>query len=397
MNEILFISFAIQSDTQIKYFNSDLNPQMQTHKFIWKFIRALEYKNTSKINYYSFPIVSSWPRNKKIFFYYKKSRINLGEKDIIIKELPFINFPILRYLTRFLSVFCILLINIFRFNKVILYSVHLPIMLTGVLFSKVFRKKTIGIWTDPPAVHNNRNIISSFFRKVEKILSKRTMLKIDKIISVTHQLSEDYSQNKPTLVIEGFSEENKYCNSLVNQNTSFNVVYTGYLSRIYSVDNIVEAFKKLDDNYILHLYGKGDLVDQVVRTNEKHKNIIYHGFKTNIDEIQEIQANADLLINARGADKDFVKYSFPSKLLEYMSSGTPVLTTLLPGMPAEYKEYLIELKDNTSECIKKSIIEISHMNRYHFKRIGLKAYDFAKTKNDFNQGMKIYDFIFHDY
>lgn len=53
---------------------------------------------------------------------------------------------------------------------------------------------------------------------------------------------------------------------------------------------------------------------------------------------------ATLLINPRPSNEEFTKYSFPSKNLEYMASGTPLLATDLPGIPAEYKryEYIIE-------------------------------------------------------
>ena len=51
------------------------------------------------------------------------------------------------------------------------------------------------------------------------------------------------------------------------------------------------------------------------------------------DEIVRLQCEATLLVNPRPSDKEFCKYSFPSKTIEYMASGTPVLMTKLPGVP----------------------------------------------------------------
>ena len=57
-------------------------------------------------------------------------------------------------------------------------------------------------------------------------------------------------------------------------------------------------------------------------------------------EVLAYQRRATLLVNPRPTSEDFTRYSFPSKLLEYMSSGRPVLTTGLSGIPADYHDKL---------------------------------------------------------
>ena len=53
-----------------------------------------------------------------------------------------------------------------------------------------------------------------------------------------------------------------------------------------------------------------------------------------------IQKSADLLICPRKPDDYTTKYTFPSKVLEYICSGVPVLSNALLGIPEEYKEYI---------------------------------------------------------
>ena len=53
--------------------------------------------------------------------------------------------------------------------------------------------------------------------------------------------------------------------------------------------------------------------------------------------------------SARGAE--FTKYSFPSKNMEYLASGTAVLTTRLPGMPAEYYEHVLTIDRDGPEAV----------------------------------------------
>ena len=57
---------------------------------------------------------------------------------------------------------------------------------------------------------------------------------------------------------------------------------------------------------------------------------IHFGGVIPLSEVIEKEIQATILINPRPVDQEFTKYSFPSKIMEYMSSGTPVLTTKLP-------------------------------------------------------------------
>ena len=70
-----------------------------------------------------------------------------------------------------------------------------------------------------------------------------------------------------------------------------------------------------------------------------HPNLEYRGVAPN-EEIVAEEMKATLLVNPRPTTEEFTKYSFPSKNMEYMASGTPLLTTKLPGMPEEYHQYV---------------------------------------------------------
>lgn len=53
-----------------------------------------------------------------------------------------------------------------------------------------------------------------------------------------------------------------------------------------------------------------------------------------------MQREVSLLVNPRQNTEAFTKYSFPSKTMEYLASGTPVLMYKLDGIPDEYDAYL---------------------------------------------------------
>ncbi|KUP04301.1 hypothetical protein Q75_16075 [Bacillus coahuilensis p1.1.43] len=123
-----------------------------------------------------------------------------------------------------------------------------------------------------------------------------------------------------------------------------------------------------------------------------NNKVRYKGFVSN-KVILNIQREADFLINARSPDEEYVKYSFPSKTLEYMLSGTPLITTMLPGIPEEYKDYVLILENNNPLVICEMLENVIRMDKEEIEQLGLKALDFAKSRNYINQGQKIIDFL----
>lgn len=83
---------------------------------------------------------------------------------------------------------------------------------------------------------------------------------------------------------------------------------------------------------------------------EKDTRIFYGGMLLNT-QIVEKEQEATLLVNPRPTHEEFVKYSFPSKTMEYMASGTPVLTTRLSGMPGEYYPHVYFIDEESADGI----------------------------------------------
>ena len=99
-------------------------------------------------------------------------------------------------------------------------------------------------------------------------------------------------------------------------------------------------------------------------------------------------------MNPRPSRESFCKYSFPSKTIEYMASGTPVLMTRLPGVPKEYFDYVYAIEEETADGICRSLIEIFGQSEAQRARFGAAARDFVKTnKSCAAQCGRILDFL----
>ncbi len=97
-------------------------------------------------------------------------------------------------------------------------------------------------------------------------------------------------------------------------------------------EELVEAFKYLDENYLLLIIGSGDVIGQLkenaMQLNLKDK-IRFIG-KMPASELRHYTSNANLGVTI---DKDTnmnYHFSLPNKVFDYMHAGIPVLATRLP-------------------------------------------------------------------
>jgi glycosyltransferase involved in cell wall biosynthesis len=112
------------------------------------------------------------------------------------------------------------------------------------------------------------------------------------------------------------------------------------------------------------------------------------------DEILAIQNNATILVNPRQNNEEFTRYSFPSKNMEYLSSGKPVLAYKLDGIPEEYDNYMFYVIDDSIEALTRKIVEVCSYNQEYLTSFGAAAKGWVlKEKNCVVQTKKIINMI----
>ena len=170
--------------------------------------------------------------------------------------------------------------------------------------------------------------------------------------------------------------------------------YAGGVSKQYGLSNLVEGFRKADlPNAQLHIYGPGDYVKELQQIAAEDSRVFYGGMLLNT-EIVEKEQEATLLVNPRPTGDEYVKYSFPSKTMEYMASGTPVLTTVLPGMPKEYHPYVYLLEDETADGIAEKLRQVLAASEEELFQKGTEARTFVlEQKNNVIQARKILEML----
>ena len=199
--------------------------------------------------------------------------------------------------------------------------------------------------------------------------------------------------DRPFVVIEGISTPVSGADSLINAPASETssssgevfsgnkyIFYAGGIEKAYGVEKLVKAFiEAAVPSCELVLCGSGSYAGELEKIAAENSLIRYLGVVPN-EKAMELEKNAALLINPRTSEGEFTAYSFPSKNIEYMSTGTPVLAYMLPGIPEEYREFFITPADESVEALTQKIRETLALSCEELRMKGKKAAEFARDK-----------------
>lgn len=279
------------------------------------------------------------------------------------------------------------------------YTISAPIITAvDLLKRKNKRIKVCSIIADLPNMSSLSSQKSIFQEYFEKYLSKKSYRKtscIDAYVLLTKYMADYMGIRKPYCVVEGISNcEERIQKELVFDEEYKTVVYTGTLHKRFGVLNLISAFSTIkDDSYRLIICGMGDSEEEVKAAAKIDKRIEYLGQLPRTDVIK-IQDEATVLVNPRQNNEEFTKYSFPSKIMEYLSAGKPVVCYKLDGIPNDYDDYLFYVKDNSIQSLADKLLEICEKSEEERKLIGIEGQTYVFTKkNEVIQTKKIKDMM----
>lgn len=276
-----------------------------------------------------------------------------------------------------------------RDSAVIVDCLNRTAALAGMLAARLRGCQCIGIVTDLPDMLGG----GSFSKKMANFVIRHCTGYILLTEAMNDYLNKD---GKPYVILEGHSDitMRDKIPSLDRKRSPRVCLYAGGVSKQYGLQNLVEGFRKAKlGNAQLHIYGPGDYVEELKAIAAKDPQVYYGGMLLN-SEIVEKEMDATLLVNPRPTGESYVKYSFPSKTMEYMSTGTPVLTTVLPGMPREYHPYVYLLEDETADGIAEKLRQVLAQSEEALFQKGMEARSFIlDRKNNVLQAQKILDML----
>lgn len=351
-NNILYLGYAVNEE-EAGYLSG---VSVAGNKMQVNFLKRLN----TKANVYVVTIapVAAYPRDKHMI--YKRSTQILVD-GLNYLRIGFINFPIIKQVCQMLMVYSEIRKFIKKYPDGILfsYNIYPQLGLPLLLIKHLYKKRICTLLADLPIDERiNRRFISKIAKTIYDKLTCLGIHNLDFVIVLNEYVIKQYDLKIPFLVMEGAVEPREVNQVTCRTSKEKNIVYTGALTEYSGILLIVQAMKYIRNTEIkLDIYGTGELESTIKFYSNKNSNIRFYGKKPN-SIILKVQREAWLLINPRMVNNAISKVTFPSKVLEYMLSGRPVLATRLNGFTKDYEDKIIWIEKENPKYLAELLCEL---------------------------------------
>lgn len=232
-------------------------------------------------------------------------------------------------------------------SKIIVYSLHTPYLYPAIQYAMKNNCKTIVVIPDlPQYMFSSKSKIRSFLKEIDYKVIISLLEKSDGYVVLSEHMIDALGISKPYTVLEGIADDmDDHLSTEKKISSQKYILYAGGLDKEYGIETLIEEFLKIEGHDCeLWLCGEGDYVEEIRKAASGNKKIKYLGF-VDRETLNDIMSGAVLLVNPRSAKDEYTKYSFPSKTMEYLASGIPVMMEKLEGIPDEYYKYILTVKD----------------------------------------------------
>ena len=361
--KILFITGLYPKGKEKEYSSKCKNTPIQNaaNEFQWRFVEGL-HENNADFYVISLPFLPSWPRNYKDIYTdsgeitYKNKTIGRYVKYCTIPAIKGLSLTLRlrKEIKGFLKNFPKEQVCIITYNS-------LNYMQEAVRpLKKKYDIKLVSIITDLIDDATNPTFKLSTLKYIQARLAQRSVWKsydyTDGFILLSKYMTERIPQAiGKSIVVEGIAKDTANDEIRLKPDNIKSIVYTGSLAEFTGVRKLVDAFMQTTDkNYRLIICGKGELTKYIESCALKDSRIDYRGIVTH-SEATDLQREAKAVINPRQPNSSITRYSFPSKTMEYLLSGTAMIGYRLEGIPEEYYEHFYSPSDMSVEALSRTI------------------------------------------
>ncbi|MER5334809.1 glycosyltransferase [Micromonospora sp. NPDC002717] len=388
---VTLLGFTVPDDVLADVTARDAVHATQTHTLAWGLVAAMRSAGC-RVSLLSAAPVSTWPRNRRLVF--RGGRFH--HDGVEGRLLGFVNVLGVKHLTRYLAARRRLAASPGAGEVLLVHGVHAPFLWAGALASRRRGVRVVPVLTDPPGVAlPTDGRLVRLLRRLDVALVRAALRRCAGVIALTGPLAEDFAPGRPHLVMEGIFHPPAGVHPRVEAASDVReVVYAGGLSRAYGVDRLVEAFRALPDPDLrLLLFGRGELTPWLREQAAADPRIAPPDLLDR-DVLAGRLARAAVLVNPRPVAQGFVRYSFPSKTIEYLSAGVPVVSTRLPGIPADYLPHLVLAEPDTVDGLRAALVRALALPPGEVTRRGAAGREFLRlTRSPVAQGRRVHDFL----
>lgn len=374
--------------------NSIYGIQNAANVFQWNIVDGIISNDITNINIINSMYIGSFPKK------YKKLVIPSYEFDIqnglFGKNVGFLNIPVIKEGIRFLSMKKNLkkwALNPGKNKLAIAYAATYPMTKALSYLKRINPEiKTCLVVPDLPIYMNLSQSKTSILHQIKDKIVEAEILKADSYVLLTEQMKDviEGARKKPVAIVEGMVsiQGSAIENTMQNKKNDYKYfLYSGTLNFQYGIMDLVDSYEaaKTGDVHLV-ICGEGEASDEIREHVKKNNKIHFLGCCSH-KKVLELQRNAFALVNPRRNEGEYTKYSFPSKIMEYMYSGRPTVAYFLAGMPNEYRRYLICIEDG-EDGIKNALEYIAQKDEAFCDSFGKAARNFVIKQKNCKEQMK---------
>jgi len=362
------------------------------------FIHGISLACPGKVSVVNLPYVNSCPRGFKLAYFPRTEETIFS--DVFVNGQAFITIQFIKSFSRAWSALSGLFrVDSTRKSTIVIYAAHNPFLVASILYRCLFapQSRICLILPDLPEFMGEGGILYKIVTFVNSTIFYRLARYIDAFVLLTEPMAERLRlSDDKYIVVEGVADTTGFgnVNHPDNETRPCSFLYTGTLAARYGIMELVHAFTKIRDQEVeLWICGDGDCKAQISEWVHRDPRIRFFG-QISRDEARALQQRASVLVNPRRPHGEFTRYSFPSKTLEYMAAGRPVLMHRLAGIPEDYLPYIVQPATADVDGFSRAMATLAKLPASELDRMGHSARKFVdQNKTEAQQGRRVAQLI----
>lgn len=248
---------------------------------------------------------------------------------------------------------------------VLCYNMSVPPLVFVWIAARITRSRLaiLAYDVDIPGV----TVPDSVWRRLDYRETKALLPRVDGIIGVTERIRQDLAPRVAGIcipvgvedqLIERFRGPRECLRTRARR-----IVFAGALSPSNGIELLLEALRSAPDlDICLELIGDGPLLARVRDAAAGDSRIVAPG-RLPYDEVLSAYASADAIVCIRLQRLLRTPYLFPSKLVEAMGTGIPLVCTLpdnaCSGIRMVVENYALVVEQEDSACVLNALMKLS--------------------------------------
>lgn len=351
--------------------------------FQTKLIQGIARSGLPDVEVFSARPIQSYPKGPEIWFAAGRDRL---DEYITVRLLPFLNVTPIKQAMLGLDVFFSLLGWAWRKREqkriVLTYNLSVPPAALTLLAARLVRAKAVVSVNDVNVP--GETVPATLLFRLDFALQRWLMPRFDGHLVVADQIARDFFPGRRYVRIEGgvdreFLESTHRGGASPSPNSSLVLAFAGTLNEVNGVPLILGAMQRLrDTNLQLRIAGGGPLQEMVLDAARQDPRITFMGM-LDTAAVADLYKHADVLLNVRLTTAVDTRYFFPSKLIEYLGSGVPTITTRVGHADTEFAGLVYVLSEESPQALADLLNKVASLQPEERWKLGRLARTYVTT------------------